>query len=184
MFFCILKDQRETLWRSSPQLEGFLDVDGRLVTQCHTRDELIFDVVFQHVFNVFDFTAAKFQWRPLLLSFGLAHNAHGTQQWSQPWHRHQPPQLVPWAALLPRDLDELTEKKRNEEILKRFWKELKRKNEKFCKKKVQQRCRPPAAASASALSAAALALRASEHRAQWSNSLGLSTFNSLTMFNS
>jgi len=135
MFFCILKDQRETLWRSSPQLEGFLDVDGRLVTQCHTRDELIFDVVFQHVFNVFDFTAAKFQWRPLLLSFGLAHNAHGTQQWSQPWHRHQPPQLVPWAALLPRDLDELTEKKRNEEILKRFWKELKRKNEKFCKKK-------------------------------------------------
>jgi len=44
------------------------------------KDELIFDVVFQHVFNVFDFTAAKFQWRPLLLSFGLAHDAHGTQQ--------------------------------------------------------------------------------------------------------
>lgn len=95
------------------------------------KDELIFDVVFQHVFNVFDFTAAKFQWRPLLLSFGLAHDAHGTQQWSQPWHRHQPLQLVPWAALLPRDLDELMEKKRNEEILKRIkekkWKVLQKK---------------------------------------------------------
>lgn len=81
----------------------------------------------------------------------------------------------------PGRIDGKKEKWRDfEEILKR----IKKKWKVLQKKRVQQRCRPPAAASASALSAAALALRASEHRAQWSNSLGLSTFNSLTMFNS